>query len=122
MRKDVGSPDTQTQRSDLNSQLGQNANRVSINIYQVHEKELQNHYTNELDLPYDVLNTNQDIFIQIYYTKTLTSMQKRDLLYLIDSENNKEHFVYIKGFNKLMGSNGKHNSIVSIVFNLWQRR
>ena len=88
-----------------------NVNRVSINIYQVHEKELQNHYTNELDLPDDVLNTNHEIIIPIYYTKNTNKYaQHIDLLYLIDSETNKEHFVYIKDFNKLMGSNGKHRT------------
>ena len=88
-----------------------NGNRVSINIYQVHEKELQNHYTNELDLPDDVLNTNHEISIPIYYTKNTNKYaQHIDLLYLIDSETNKEHFVYIKDFNKLMGSNGKHRT------------
>ncbi len=60
-----------------------NANRVSINIYQVHgKKELQNQYTNELDLQYDAINTNQEISAPIYYIKILTCMQNT-LIYCI---------------------------------------
>ena len=46
-----------------------NNNRVSINIYQVHQKELENYYSNELDLTDDVLNANHDIIMTRYYTK-----------------------------------------------------
>jgi hypothetical protein len=44
-----------------------NDSRVSINIYQVHQKELGNYYSSELDLPDDVLNANNDIIVPIYY-------------------------------------------------------
>ena len=96
-----------------------NNNRLSINMYQVHENELHNYYNNELDLPDDVFNRNEDVIIPIYYTKNTNKYATHiDLLYLTDNKNNKEHFVYIKDFNKLMGSNGNTSIIiVSIVFN-----
>jgi len=38
-----------------------NNNRVSINIYQVHEKELEYYYNTELDSSDDVSNRNNDL-------------------------------------------------------------
>ena len=86
-------------------------NRVSFNIYQVHQKELENRYSNELDLQDNVLNSKHDIIIPIHYIKNINKYAKHiGLLYLLDSEHKKEHFVYIKDFNKLKGSNGKRRT------------
>ena len=54
-----------------------NLNRASTNICHVHQKQVEIYYCSKLDLPDDVLNTNNDIIIPIYYTKLklLTSMQ-----------------------------------------------
>ena len=65
-----------------------NDNNISINIFQVHEKELENFHSNELDL-HD-LNTNQEIIIPIYYTKNTNKYATHiDLLYLIDKDTDK---------------------------------
>jgi len=45
-----------------------NDSTISVSIYQVHQKELDNYYSNELNLPDDVLTTNNDIITPIDYT------------------------------------------------------
>ena len=88
-----------------------NNNGVTINIYQLHQKGLENYYSHELDLPDDVLNINHDIIIPIHYTKNTNKYATHiDSLDLVDNENNKGHCVHIKDFNKLTGANGKHRT------------
>ena len=53
-----------------------NDNRVSINIHQVHQKELQICYSNEFDLPDDVLNTTNDIIRPMYHIKNTNNYAK----------------------------------------------
>ena len=86
-----------------------NNDRISINIYQVHQRELDNYDNDELDSSDDVLNKDNDLIIPIYYTEKSNRYAKHiDVLHLVDSEKNKEHFVYIKDFNKLVSTDGKH--------------
>ena len=68
-------------------EISNNNRVVKINIYQVHQKELENYSSNEFDLPEDVLNTNHDIIIPIYYTINNNKYAKHiDLLYLLYSD------------------------------------
>jgi len=88
-----------------------NNGRASSNIYQVHQKELENYNSNELDSSDDVLNKSNDLVIPIYYTKNIKKYAKQiDLLDVVDGTNNKEHLVYIKDLYKLMGTDGKHRT------------
>ena len=48
-----------------------NNNRVSVNIWQGHQKDFANYYSNELDLPYNVLKINHDITIPTYYIRNI---------------------------------------------------
>jgi hypothetical protein len=83
-------------------EISNNSRVIKINIYQVHPKELENCYSNEFDLPENVLSTDHDIIIPIYYTINTSKYAKRiDLC---------SYFIVIKDISKLMGANGKRRT------------
>ena len=104
-----------------------NGNRISINVYGIH-KDIKKHgddsligdYVNNIDESRQSNNINKDdrlliteddydkYIFPMYITKnTKPKAIHIDLLHIVDEDNN-GHFVYIKDFEKLMGSSGKH--------------